>query len=117
MGTKTEVTFHITKFVICMMAVIVCILSMVSGCTKKSQYVPSTISVQEYDSSSHTSVTIQFINTYRPQNSPPYVELRTVEDVTAYKQEVEFLLNRLDEAEQRMNVHEPEMVEVEVIDD
>lgn len=77
------------------------------GCERKVSPPPH-ISVNELDSDSYTSITITYNYHYRDQNGPTYVVLDTPEAIAAYKKQVEWLLGRLDEAERRMNIHEPE---------
>ena len=80
----------------------------ITGCEQKSS-LPPTITVNEEDSSDWTTVTIFFNNHYRDNQGPTYMVLRNPQELQDYKEQVEFLLKRLEETERRMNVHEPEI--------
>ena len=85
------------------------LLTMV-GCNQPKPKPPPapSISVEEIDTTEYTGVTVYYKYHSRPQNSAPYVTLNSPEEIQEYRKQVEFLLKRLDEAEGRMNVHEPE---------
>jgi len=75
------------------------------GCEATVHPAPS-IEVEQVDTENYTGVTIYYRHHYREQNGPPYITLRSPEEVKIYKEKVEFLLSRLEEAELRMGVHE-----------
>lgn len=65
---------------------------------------PPDIEIEQLETNERSGVTVY----YKHHNgcSSVYVNLTTPADVKAYKEKVEFLLKRLDEAELRMGVHE-----------
>lgn len=66
------------------------------------------IRIERVETSEWAGVTIYFDHHYQESsNGTHYVTLNSSEEVAAYKEQVEFLLSRLEEAELRMNVHEP----------
>lgn len=77
------------------------------GCEHRT-YNP-TIEVERLDTSEWTGVTIYYRDHPRSDQEGTYVILSTPEELTRYREEVEFLLSRLEETELRMNVHEPEV--------
>lgn len=66
---------------------------------------PPKIEVEINDNTDHTTVTVHY--RHHSGGSNPYEELKTPEELAEYKKQVDFLLDRLDEAENRMKVHEP----------
>lgn len=97
MGAKTKVA-----------AVILAMTALLLVGCENQPLPPPTIQINESDSSNFTVVTVIHENLYYSQQEDPHVILSTPEEVAAYKEQVEFLLNRLDEVERRMNIHEPE---------
>lgn len=102
MGQKAEIVARII-----MLLAIMCMLGVVfsTGCGAQKGSGPPTITINEEDSSDWTTVTITYNNHQRDQHGPSYIILETPEELQAYKKEVEFLLDRLDETERRMNIH------------
>ena len=68
---------------------------------------PPKIEVEVNDNTENTTVTV-FYQHHDSNNRGCSETLKTPEELKAYREQVEFLLNRLDEAEKRMKVHEPE---------
>lgn len=69
---------------------------------------PPNIRIERVETSEWAGVTIYFDHHYqKSSNGTHYVTLNSPEEVAAYKEQVEFLLSRLEEVELRMNVHEP----------
>ena len=75
------------------------------GCNQEPPLPPPEIQVERTDSLENTGVTVYF-NNHMMQNNRIFVVLPTTEDIAQYRRQVEFLLLRLEEAENRMNVHE-----------
>lgn len=79
---------------------------LVLGCDTISPPPPA-IEVEINDNTDVTTVTVVY--KYHHGRDYPAASFETPEEVEAYKKQVEFLLKRLDEAQVRMNVHEPEI--------
>ena len=77
------------------------------GCEEEED--PPAIRVERTDTNSWAGATIYFDNHECDGGGTHFVVLDTPEKVEAYREEVEFLLDRLSETETRMNVHEPEI--------
>jgi hypothetical protein len=69
---------------------------------------PPDIEVEQLETNEWSGVTVYY--KHHKGATSVYVTLETPEDVAAYKEKVEFLLKRLDEAELRMGVHEDKPV-------
>lgn len=68
--------------------------------------------VERTDTSQATGVIVYYDNHFMENTSGYhtfYMNLDTPEAVKAYIEQTEFLLTRLEEAVQRMNIHEPEL--------
>jgi hypothetical protein len=102
MGKKAEI---VTRII--MLLSIFCMLGVVfsTGCGQQKDPTPPTITINEEDSADWTTVTITFNNHYRDQHGPTYIVLRNPEELAAYREQVEFLLERLEETDRRMNIH------------
>lgn len=79
------------------------------GCDKKDA--PSSeptlyFRVKTEDSIKGVTVTVNFEN-LQSNNNHRFVVLQNLENLREYKKQIEFMLNRLDEAEKRMLTHEP----------
>lgn len=77
----------------------------IAGC-KQMVIPPASIEVEQTDTENWTGVTIYYQNHSLDPNGPTYIILNSSEEIRAYKEKVEFLLSRLEEAELRMGVHE-----------
>lgn len=86
------------------------------GCTvERSAPPPPQMRVERTDTSQMTGVIVYYDHHFQEGSSGYhtfYLSLNTPEEVAAYLEEVEFLLTRLEEAQQRMNIHEPELEEI-----
>jgi hypothetical protein len=76
---------------------------------KKPQPAPpppptSTIEVEEHETNKNISLTVRYVNHF--QDYTVFVKLDSLAKLRAYKKEVEFLLQRIEQVEERMNVHE-----------
>lgn len=87
---------------------VVAVVVLLSGC--ENQPTPSPcIRVERVETSQWAGITVYFDNHNRGSNGRfNYVTLNSPEEIVEYREQVEFLLARLEEAELRMNVHEPE---------
>jgi len=81
----------------------------VAGCKQEPAPPPPkpSIEVEMTDNTEWTGMTVYFRHHTVGQQTGPYVTLNTPQDIQDYKKQVEFLLKRLDEAETKMNIHEP----------
>jgi hypothetical protein len=96
----------------------VAIIAMVSGCEDPNAVKPvpppppkPTIVIQASETSQSNSLTVTFLNHQRDflgnnQYSELYVHLKNVEQIREYKEQAEFLLKSLEEAERKMTIHE-----------
>lgn len=104
MGAKTKVILvdSLPLAIIILFVALLC-----SGCEQTIPPSPN-IRIERVETSEWAGVTIYFDHHYqKSSNGTHYVTLNSPEEVAAYKEQVEFLLSRLEEAELRMNVHEP----------
>jgi hypothetical protein len=85
-------------------------IGFLGGCEQQLSPPPA-IEVEQTDTESSTGVTIYYRYHYSDQSGPTYIELNSPEEIRAYKEKVEFLLSRLEEAELRMGVHEDVPIE------
>lgn len=71
-----------------------------------------TIKIEQSETNTENSLSVYYLNHEQVINwqnnrvGNPYVNLTNIEEVLAYKKEVEFLIKALDEAERKMTVHE-----------
>lgn len=71
-----------------------------------------TIKVEQSETNTTNSLSVYYLNHSQAINwnnnsiGNPYVTLDNIEEVLAYKKEVEFLSKALDEAERKMTIHE-----------
>jgi len=72
-----------------------------AGCEQKKS--PPTIEVQSHDTVEWSGLTIHYAN--NDMVGDVTVTLQTPEEVLAYKKQVEFLLEQLEDAERKMQVH------------
>jgi hypothetical protein len=81
------------------------------GCrTSTKKPAPPEITVECLESAdASTRVVVRYLNCDFGNGNPPNLVLTTPDQLAAYKKQVEFLLNRLEEAEKRMKVHEPKV--------
>lgn len=77
------------------------------GCESKKIFPPPTIEVQRLDTASNTGMTVYFRHFLRDSNGTTYVQLDSPEEIAAFREQVDFLIKRLEEGDVRMNVHEP----------
>ncbi len=94
------------------------IMMFVIGCDQpRPGYVPPpppkpTVVVELSESSSKNSITIYFKNHKQDRNEagnlsgPQWIVLNNIEDLNAYKKEIEFLSKRIDETIEKMTIHE-----------
>ncbi len=94
--------------VLCLVVSAGLILS-VSGCDPKPVKPPK-IEVEGHDTADWSGITVKYYYHHATDSrgEPPYVNLYTPEEVAQYKKQVEFLLKQLEDAERKMNIHEPE---------
>jgi len=105
MGKKTKI---VNGGSVSFMFLVIFLVSLsVAGC--KNTSTPPEIRVERVETSEWAGVTVYF-DSHRQESSggPHYVTLNSPEEIAVYREQVEFLLSRLEEAELRMNVHEPE---------
>lgn len=79
---------------------------LLTGCKAKI-FPPPAIEVQRLDTASNTGMTVYFRHFPRDQNGHTYVQLNSPEEIAAFREQIEFLIKRLEEGDVRMNVHEP----------
>lgn len=79
------------------------------GCNS-SPPIPPKIEVTGHDTTEFSGITVQYKHHHRGQNNgPAYIELNSPEEIESYKKQVQFLLNQLEDAQRKMNTHEPEL--------
>ena len=78
------------------------------GCDQNSLKPAPKIEVQIQDNTDNTTVIVHYRHHSISENREACEYLSTPEEIRHYKEQVEFLLKRLDEAEIKMKVHEPE---------
>lgn len=86
-----------------LLVLVICII----GCDQNALKPAPKIEVEIQDNTENTKVIVHYRNHSR-DNNEACEYLNTPEEIRHYKEQVEFLLNRLDEAETKMKVHEPE---------
>lgn len=70
------------------------------------------IKVEQYETDATNALSVYYLNHSREVDfqrnfvGNPYVNLNNIEQVRAYKKQVEFLLKSLEDAERKMNTHE-----------
>lgn len=113
MGEKTKVALYFILVglscspiaIITMFAALLCCV--LPGCEIAPTPTPK-IRVERVETSEWAGVTVYFDSHYQESTGGPhFVTLNSPEEIEAYKEQVEFLLSRLEEVELRMNVHEP----------
>ena len=103
MGAKAKMSnaIGVTFPFLCLIAM--AMIFVMAGCENINP--PPAIEVEQIDTESWTGVTVYYQHHQRTNNFI-YIELNSPEEIRAYKEKVEFLLTRLEEAEMRMSVHE-----------
>lgn len=81
---------------------------LIVGCNENSLKPAPKIEVEVQDNTDNTKVIVYYRHHGTGQNREACEYLNTPEEVAHYKEQVEFLLKRLDEAELKMQIHEPE---------
>lgn len=81
------------------------------GCESQNKTPPHhpTIKVEQTETDTMNTVSVYYSHHDRCQfefNEESCVHLNSIEEILAYKKQVEFLLKTLDEAERKMTVHE-----------
>jgi hypothetical protein len=90
-------------------------ISLLVGCSKHRSPEPKppplkpTIKVEKIEGTESIGLKIRFFYLHKYYDDV-WVDLNSLEDLRDYKREVEFLLNRIEEAERRMEIHEPQTV-------
>ncbi len=65
-----------------------------------------TIKVEIFDTSKEVELRVLYVNHFQNEKYYDYAILKTIEDLKAYRKEVDFLVQQLDEVEKRMKTHE-----------
>lgn len=104
MGEKTKVILVDRS----LLAIIILLVALLCFGCEQTIPPPPKIRVKRVETSEWAGVTVYFDSHYQESNNGShFVILNSPEQIKAYKEQVEFLLSRLEEAELRMNVHEP----------
>lgn len=83
--------------------VVACLAWGISGCSE-SLYPAPKIVVEGHDTTEWSGITIRYAHHPREKNGTSYMSLNTLEEVAAYKKQVKFLLDQLEDAERKMAV-------------
>jgi len=75
------------------------------GCTKNSPTRTAQVKVERIERNNSSSLKVTYEN-HSSNNGTPYVELQSQEQLKAYKQQLQFLLSQIEEAEKRMDQNE-----------
>lgn len=67
-----------------------------------------TIMVEQFETNESSSLKVSYVNHYWSTSEQPHIIINNLDELNHYRKEVEFLMKRLDEAEQKMNIREPE---------
>lgn len=108
MGTKTKMSDAIGVAFPFLCLIAMAMIFAIAGCENINP--PPAIEVEQMDTESWTGVTVYYQHHQRANNTA-YITLNSSEEIRAYKEKVEFLLSRLEEAELRMGVHEDVSIE------
>lgn len=95
----------------------VSVIAMLGGCgdppSRPTPPPPSmpTIKVEQQETNQNTTLVVIYLNHERDsygngRYSEPYVKINKLDNLRAYKKEVEFLLSRIDDTEKKMLIHE-----------
>jgi len=85
------------------LALVVAFSCAASGC--KQERKSPVVKVERVERSGTASLKITYEN-HSSNNGTPYVDLHGPEEVRAYKQQLQFLLSQIEEAEKRMDQNE-----------
>lgn len=91
----------------CFFILFLCVVGCVEDGAKPEPIFPEIV-VEINDTVKSTEVCIYFRNHGMNNGGVGYAKINNIEELKKYKKQVEFLLNRLDEAENKMSIHEPE---------
>jgi hypothetical protein len=85
-------------------------LLVVAGCAQKVQPPPPpppmpSIEVEEHETNGGVMIRVIYLN-HNSYNNVANVSLEKLDSLRNYKKEVEFLLKRIEETEQKMSIHE-----------
>lgn len=75
------------------------------GCQPTTQRQPA-VKVDRVERNNSATLKITYENHSGGGNCTPYVELQTLEQLRAYKDQLKFLLSQIEEAEKRMDQNE-----------
>lgn len=84
--------------------VVLCLVWGISGCGDEATPPRPKIEVEGHDTTEWSGITIRYSHHSSEQYGPAYVNLNTPEEVAAYKKQVKFLLDQLEDAERKMAV-------------
>jgi hypothetical protein len=93
------------KKIILALALIGLCLCSTTGCDKKSAAKQPQVKVERVERNNSSSLKVSYEN-HSCNNYGHYTELQSLEQLRAYKTQVQFLLSQIEEAEKRMDQNE-----------